>query len=216
MKNAKLYSLSGPDCSGKSTQIALLERHLVGQGHRVEVFWFRPGYSRLMVEAKAGLRRLRPSALPRHDQHKARQEVFSKPGVSKTWVAGALVDTLIHYAAYLRLQRLRGVTVICDRYLDDALLDLELNFPALETPQWRSVKALRLVCPKPDRAFLLQLDMAEVNKRMASKEEPFPDPPEIRSQRHARYEILAQGSHYRAIDALQPIDKVHHAILKEL
>ncbi len=40
----------------------------------------------------------------------------------------ALVDTLGQYAVALRHALRRGETVLCDRYLADALLDLELRF----------------------------------------------------------------------------------------
>jgi thymidylate kinase len=209
-----LLSLSGPDCSGKSTQIQRLEEALRADGHRVRVFWFRPGYSPLADRSKALLRKLKPGALPRHDQTQARERSFSRPGVSQAWVAFALFDTLLHYGLWLRTQRRLGTTVICDRYLDDAFLDLRFRFPSLEVERWFSAKALRALCPKPDVSLLLSLEESDVANRMALKPEPFPDPPELRQRRHQAYQELAQRGGYTVIDASASIDEVHTAIMQ--
>ena len=43
----------------------------------------------------------------------------------------AIVDTIINLGAHVRWLSLRGATVLCDRYIEDAILDLTLRFPDL-------------------------------------------------------------------------------------
>lgn len=196
-----IIAVSGVDCAGKSTQIAMLEAHLRALGARPDVRWHRPGYSRGLDLARAAVRRLRPSAIPAPGPSAARERAFQSPRVQRTWAAMALVDTLYHYALEVRALSLAGRAVICDRYLDDGLLDLRLRFPDLRVDRWLATRALLKVTPRPDLAILLMLDRAAVQARLAKKAEPFPDPPETRERRHAAYDALATSGRFIVVDA---------------
>jgi thymidylate kinase len=113
----------------------------------------------------------------------------------------------------VRWNRLLGRIVICDRYVEDALLDLRLRFPELGTDRWRLAGLLRALAPRPDVRVLLRIPHGEMLRRMEVKAEPFPDAPEIREQRFAAYqEFVKRG--YQAVDGARSVDVVHGAILK--
>lgn len=127
----------------------------------------------------------------------------------------ALVDTLFQYGVRVRRLDAAGYTVLCDRYLPDALLDLRLRFP---DPQVRTVLAaaevaLGFACPRPDVSLMLLLDRDQVIQRMAAKQEPFPDPPAIRDQRIAAYRQLADRSEFCRVDAGGTVEEVHQAVM---
>jgi hypothetical protein len=52
--------------------------------------------------------------------------------------------------------------------------------------------------------------------RMAQKQEPFPDPPEIRDRRAFAYHELARSGRVQAVDASGSIEAVHRVILGAL
>lgn len=209
-----LVSLSGVDCAGKSTQIALLADALRQRGHRPEVFWYRPGYSRELDVLRAAIRRLRPKLLPTSDQTEARQRTFSRPNVRRSWVAAAVADTLLQYGVKIRALRAGGRSVICDRYIHDALLDLELAFPDL-APE-NAIRSLFDLCPQPDYSFLLMLPRETMYQRMEKKQEPFSEPIERRNRRYEAYATLARTGQLMVLDSTRPIEQVHHTILKYL
>jgi thymidylate kinase len=196
-----ILAVSGVDCAGKSTQIAMLEAHLRAHGARPDVRWHRPGYSRGLDLARAAVRRLRPGAMPAPGPSAARERAFSNPRLQRAWAAMALVDTLTHYAVEVRALSLAGRAVICDRYVDDGLLDLRLRFPDLHTDRWLTTRALLRATPRPDLSILLMLDRARVQERIAAKAEPFPDPPATRERRHAAYDALAASGRFTVVDA---------------
>jgi len=206
-----VIAVSGVDGSGKSTQIELLTQRLRAAGRTPHVFWFRPGYSDELNALRAAVRRLRPGALPKDGG--ARRATFARPGVRKTWVAAALADTLLQYAAKVRALSLGGHAVICDRYLVDGALDLALRFPELEDalrPAWAAVGAL---APRPAVSLFLALPLDEAARRLATKDEPFPDPPALRATRHARYtELAAQGAFDVLVDAAPAPEVVAQAV----
>ena len=211
-----IISLSGIDCAGKSTQLDRLEMALTERGHRIRRVWFRPGYSPLMDSVRSRIRRHRPQAMPTSQAPKARAKAFAKPGVRQAWIAMATLDTLINLGGYVRTLSLRGYTVLCDRYVEDAMLDLNLRFPGLVDADGRMRRALVRACPTPDMAFLLTLSPEVVQARAAIKNEPFPDAPEIRDARYAAYMRLASEGCFTLIDAEAPIAEVTRSMLDAL
>lgn len=175
--------------------------------------WFRPGYSKELDALRTLVRKVAPRSLPTSDQRLAREAAFARPGVNKIWVGMALMDTFLQYAVKLRLHDLRGRTVICDRYLPDALLDFELRFPKLQVPSWKASGMLQASCPKPDVSILLMLSETEMQRRAALKAEPFPDTPEVRQQRYRRYVDLAKSGDFIVINAEDTIPHVHEQIM---
>jgi thymidylate kinase len=212
----RLIAFSGVDCAGKTTQIELLVRALERRSERPRVLWFRPGYSRELDALRALIRRLRPGALPTVAQPEQRQQAFARPAVQKTWLAMAGADIVLQLALKVRALVLTGHSVVCDRYLPDALLDLELRFPELVARHRRALEAAVQVCPVPDRWFLLNLPKDEMLRRMELKREPFPDAPEVRDARFAAYQTMTRRSDVIVVDAAQSIDSVHRAVIEQI
>ena len=208
-----IVTFSGVDCAGKSTQIERLHQALASRGHRVHRSWFRPGYSAELDALRRVVRRLRPGALPSAGASQARTEAFTRPGVRRAWAAMAVADTLLQYALKLRVRSLAGWTVLCDRWLDDAALDLTFRFPELEGVLRPALAAVRGVSPTPEVAFLLMLPHAEMLRRMEIKDEPFPDEPALRDRRYAAYAELAETGRFEVVDAARPIDALHEVLL---
>ncbi len=198
-----IITISGIDCSGKSTQLDLLRERFTEKGMEARLFWFRPGYSAELDLLRAWVRRVRPGLLPRTtaDEREARDAVFKKPAVRRGWAAMALGDIWLQYVVKLRAQDLLGRIVLCDRYLFDARLDLELRFPDLARTLERIFSTLERMAPRPDHAFLLMLPYEEMMRRMDAKKEPFPDPEDLRRARFDRYLVAGARRGITVIDA---------------
>ena len=208
-----IVAFSGVDGSGKSTQIELLRAALERAGRDPVVFWFRPGYSDLLNTLKGLVRRARPGALPTAEKKEARERAFSRPWVRWAWVGMALTDTVFHLGLWLRLQSVRGKVVLCDRYLFDALLDLELRFPESRHLCEALAPALRRLLPRPDLWVFLSVSSETMAARLAAKDEPFPDPEELRQARYKRYLQWAEGGEAELVDAEASVAQVHERIL---
>lgn len=208
-RRGTLVAISGVDCAGKSTQIERLRTRAVSDGLRVHVMWYRPGYSRRLDAVRALVRRTRPSLMPKPGSSPRRETAFQRRDVRTAWIATALVDSFIEYGVVLRKLLRSNDLVICDRYLRDAELDLALRFPALATRLSTAFRAVQATAPKPDVQILLMISRAEMERRAAEKNEPFPDPPELRAQRFARYEALAASHRMTVVEAERPVGEIH-------
>ncbi len=125
----------------------------------------------------------------------------------------AFVDTLIFYGFFLRFKHIFFGCIICDRYLLDAKIDLLLRFPDLCKSIKYLSKILDFVCPKPTCVFLLITSEEEMVRRMAIKNEPFPDSPEIRARRYEQYALLSTSKEMIVINANESIGNIHKSIL---
>jgi len=234
-----IITFSGVDCAGKSTQIKALENYYISQGKTVKVFWYRPGYSKEMEFGKKIIRKVikfgrwaikhAPLIGTGHPQ-KLNTEVVpttdnnSAPTADQTaqtakqnanlrapaplWLTTAFVDTALQWAMKLRYYARRYDVVICDRFIDDARLDLLFKFPQYRFTD-EIFDRLALILPKPAAKILLWLPFDEMVRRVEAKNEPFPDPPELRERRYRAYENLTDAIR---IDTSGPFENTHAMI----
>jgi len=188
MLNSPLITFSGSDGAGKTTQINLLLDHLRTQGQRPVYLWVRGGYTPLFVKLKAVLRRAPGRVVPPPGQSAERKQTLGKPWVRRLWLTVSLLDLTLTYGVLVRWWRMRGRTVVCDRYLWDTELDFRLNFPQERVETWWLYRLLTKIVPRPAVAFLLLLPVEESLRRSKLKNEPFPDTPEVLAARLAFYQ----------------------------
>lgn len=212
----RIISISGIDYAGKSTQIAILQDQLESLGMSPVVLWYRPGYSPMLNAIRLVVRKLRPSSLPTAAHAVQREAAFARPWVRTLWLGLAIADSFATFAIRVRWLSLKGHTVICDRYVDDAILDLDLRFPTLRVTEWRSIRLLRRAAPRPLVSILLVLQWDEMMRRLSRKTEPFPDTLHIRALRFRRYQEMATHVDAGALDATRPIEEVHQIIMQRV
>ena len=128
------------------------------------------------------------------------------------WLVTAFIDTVLQWGVVLRAQASRYDVVICDRYFEDAKLDIAFKYPQYVFAE-SLFEPIRRAIPRPDVALLLMLPFETVCERSDAKNEPFPDSPKIRALRYRAYEFLADDGVYRVIDSTGSIEETHRRII---
>lgn len=208
-----LICVSGVDGSGKSTQIDRLAAELASRGCSPRVFWLRPGYSPELDFLRATVRRVHPGSLPTAAKPAERAAAFAKPRTQALWFWIAIFDMMFQYGVKVRAWRRLGQEVICDRYISDAEVDLRLRFPDVANRFEKAFELLSRTCPTPDLALMLLVPDATADSRLDTKDEPFPEAPEVRARRRQRYRSLGESGDFVVIDADGSIDSVAAAVL---
>ena len=214
MKRGYLLTFSGIDGSGKSTQITHLTRFFQDNGKRPVYIWSRGGYTPFLENVKSLLRRILKRSLPPSGHSEKRTQYFEKKGIRRVWLYAALLDLMRVYGLNIRIWQMLGRPVICDRYLDDTLIDFKMNFPQEDVENWILWRLLKWIAPRPDGSFLLMIPLEESIRRSQIKKDPFPEEEQLRHRRYALYKELAKGGKFHVIDGTKAEVEVTEKIRK--
>lgn len=208
-----LITFSGIDGCGKSTQISAVENYGVTYNYTVKDLWTRGGYTTGFIRAKRFARIVLGHRMPAPGPSAHRDRVLSRGPTQRIWLAIAMIDLFRVYCFQLRQWQRQYDIVLCDRYLWDAQIDFEVMFPCIQFHSWVLWRALCAFAPRPECAFLLWLPISESVSRCESKQEPFPDPFDVKQTRYAKYDKLAAAGALNVIDAQLPLADVTATIL---
>ena len=201
-----MISFSGIDCSGKSTQIELLEKHLNKKNIPYQVIWSRGGYTPGIEFVKRVIRRGRQST--KEERIANSEQVNSDSKKRRVLFIASLIDLWFYYSIVLRIKGINKL-ILCDRYIWDTYIDFKMKYPEyrFEKGFWWNLTLKTMVKPSPSFCFFISAE--ESMRRSELKEEPFPEPVEVREERINWY--LKELKHNRwdnKIDATKPINIV--------
>ncbi len=212
-----LFAFSGIDGAGKSTQIELLKNKLEAEGQKVKLVWARGGYTPILQGMKDLIRKMSPKSLPKPGKSKERTKTFNNPKIRKVWLVCAILDLWFLYAIRCRVLSFIGYYIIFDRYVEDTLIDFQLNFAEEQVDNWLLWKFLVKNVPKPDKHFILLIPVAESQYRSKLKNEPFPDSKQVLYNRLETYQqLVKKGNYYEEIDCLLTIEEISKKIISSL
>lgn len=210
-----MISFSGIDCSGKSTQIEKLCSELDNKKIKYQVVWSRGGYTPGIEFVKKLVRGGKETG---KDAHLAQSKAVNEnPKKRKLLFCASLMDLWFYYSITLRLKEATGTTVICDRYIWDTYIDFKMKYPEYDFEHgfWWRATLKTMVKPKP--SFVLFIPAEESMRRSDLKDEPFPEPIEVRNERIDWYAKEAEnGRRQYKIDAAKSIEEVYKSIREKI
>ena len=209
---ACLITVSGPDGSGKSSVAEAVAAALALCEVPVRTIWSRGGFSAPAVAGKALARRIAPGRVPSRSDERAKRS-FLESGWRRalwTWVVA------LEQAAAMqrvRLWRLLGRSVVCDRYVYDTLADLLARIPP-ESRQGAPAAGGFLLgaTPTPDLSFIIDVaaDVAHARKGDGTTLE-------ARRRLAAAYAFLSEVAPFARLDGEHPLpENLQRAVTESL
>ena len=210
-----VISFSGIDCAGKSTQIEKVDAYLKEKKQKCVIIHSRGGYTPLLELIKSIIRPDK-KCTPQEKQH-YREAVHSNPQKRKLLLWLSIFDLGLYYGIWFRIVELFGTRILADRYFGDSYIDFQMKYPELDFESWSVWKLAVKLALRPEISVIYTIPAELSMYRSTLKDEPWPEPIEIRKERIARYEKeIAKGRWQLIIDASGSIQEVFCETVKQL
>lgn len=210
-----MISFSGIDCGGKSTQIEKVKQAFDKQKKRCKVIHSRGGYTPMLEWFKTLIRSDKGGST--QDKAAYREAVHSNPKKRKLLLWLSILDLGLYYGVYFRLVELIGITILADRYFWDSCIDFRMKYPEFDFENWWIWKFAKAIYLKPEFSLIYTIPAELSMYRSTLKDEPWPEPVEVRRDRIERYmNEIALGRWQHVIDATGTIDQVYEETIRIL
>jgi thymidylate kinase len=203
----------GIDGAGKTTQIALLAKCLQDQHLRFEYVWLRwvafisypflavcrlLGYTKWKLKDNGGVRYVE------HSFHQNR-------AISRLWTWLFVIDMLGYSVARVRIPLVLRRTVLCDRFVIDALVDLICETGQCELAKHTVGRLLLSLLPRDSCVILLDVAPDQAYGRKS-------DIPNVNylAKRRAIYMNLAHRLNLPIVDGSRTCERVHGEIVEQV
>lgn len=203
-----MISFSGIDCAGKSTQIELVKDYLLSKNKKVKIIHSRGGYTPCLEFFK---RLIRSNKTEVKDQSEYRTQIHSNSKKRKLLLWLSILDMGLYYGIYFRFVELFGYIILADRYFVDSLIDFRMKYSEDAFESWKIWSFTSKIYMKPKCSIMYTIPAELSMYRSTLKDEPWPEPIEVRQERIERYYKEANlGKWQHIIDATPSIDTVYN------
>ena len=159
-KKAFLICFIGMDGTGKTTQAKRLVNALEARGIKCKYVWntYQPFITKpFLLMGKALFFRGKDAFKDYAEYSSTKTKVFRTPILSRVYEYLSLFDYLCQSLVTVRLPRMFGSNIICDRYVQDVAVNLAAELGYSDEKLRSRLGKLRGWLPKPDLTFLMDV-----------------------------------------------------------
>lgn len=202
-----MISFSGIDCGGKSTQIDNVYAAIKKGKRRCKIIHSRGGYTPVLEFFKTLIRK--DKAGNAVDHAKYREEVHGSPKKRRLLLWLSILDLGLYYGVHFRFVELFGNTILADRYFWDSYIDFKMKYSEFDFEKWKVWKFANAIYLRPQASIIYTIPAELSMYRSTFKDEPWPEPIEVRRDRIDRYmKEIDQNRWKYVIDATGTIEAV--------
>lgn len=213
-----MISFSGIDCGGKSTQIEKIYQYLQNDKkytNKLKIIHSRGGYTPLLEFVKTLIRTDQNAS--RSEQNQYRTAIHANPRKRKLLLWLSIFDMVLYYGIYFRMYEFFGKTILADRYFWDSYIDFKMKYAEFDFERWLIWKLAKAIYLKPNPSIIYVIPAELSMYRSTLKEEPWPEPMEVRERRIAMYMAEIKKNRWQhVIDATKSIEEVFEKTKEKL
>lgn len=155
----KYIIISGIDGSGKTTVIEALKEHLTREGYKVDYIWMR--YNHYLLRVMNAIARILGLSVKVHNAMGTVWEhrLYKMPWFCWLYIRISYFDNLI---AVKKVKKLSGDYVICDRWINDILIDLGAECRIMDILKSKWYKRFHNILPNNSFQFVIRRNTQDV------------------------------------------------------
>lgn len=208
-----MYTFSGIDSSGKTTQIDMLRDYC--KEHHIEVY-YRWGKGR----ATPGVLWLKSifrgdKKMDESGKKEYREKVYQNKKKKFILLTASILDLWWFWGIYYRYLDRKHELLICDRYVWDTFIDFQTEFSEFHVEKWLIWKVAFFLAPKPKHSFMFYITAEESFRRDNEKGDPDRDELDRKKEKVTKYmKLINTGKWDTVVDGMKTKDEMF-AIVKE-
>lgn len=210
-----MYTFSGIDSSGKTTQIEMLIQYC--KDHNIEVYkrWSKGRATPGVLWLKELFRK--DKGMERAEMLKYRESNWQNPKKKFLLLVASILDLWWFWGIYYRILNRKHQLFICDRYLWDTYIDFKTEFPEYNIDNWLIWKIAVALSPKPDHSFMFFITAEESFRRDNDKGDPDRDELERKIEKVEKYkQMMAKNKWDTIVDGMQTREEMFKIVKKEI
>lgn len=210
-----MYTFSGIDSSGKTTQIELLIKYCKENNIDVYKRWSKGRATPGVLWLKSIFNKEKSEK--REDILEHREANWQNPKKKFVLLVVSILDLWWFWGIYYRILNHKHEIFICDRYLWDTYIDFQTEFSEYKVDKWLIWKIAVALAPKPDHSFMFFITAEESFRRDNDKGDPDRDELERKIEKVEKYKrMMAKHKWDTIIDGTKTREEIFDIVKKEI
>lgn len=206
-----MYTFSGIDSSGKTTQIELLINYCKENNIEVYKRWSKGRATPGVLWLKKLFRK--DKGMDRTEMLEYREENWKNPKKKFLLLVISILDLWWFWGIFYRIIDCKYEVFICDRYIWDTYIDFKTEFSEYDVDKWLIWKIAVLLAPKPKYSFMFFISAEESFRRDNAKGDPDRDELNRKKEKVARYmKLMDQNKWDTIVSGMQTREKMFEIV----
>lgn len=206
-----MYTFSGIDSSGKTTQIELLIKYC--EENNIEVYkkWSKGRGTPGVLWVKERFRK--DKGMNRAEKLEYREATWNNPKKKFLLLVASILDLWWFWGIYYRILDRKHEVFICDRYIWDTYIDFKTEFPEYNVDKWLIWKIAVALTPRPKHSFMFFITAEESFRRDDAKGDLDRDELERKKEKVEKYmKLMKQNKWDTIVDGMQTREEMFEIV----
>lgn len=210
-----MYTFSGIDSSGKTTQIELLKKYCEEHGIEYYYKWGKGRGTPGVLWLKKVFRR--DKKMNEEQKKEYRTNIYKNKKKKFLLLTASIIDLWWFWGVTYRWLNRKHQMLICDRYVWDTYIEFRIEFSEFNIDKWLIWRIAKWLAPKPNHSFMFIISAEESFRRDNQKGDIYRDELERKVFKVEKYkDLIAQNKWDTVVDGMKTREEMFEIVKKNI